>query len=352
MHLLLSFRSVVFHAILTIALLACGGSVLRAQTMTNAGFESGTGGWNTCPLEINPASVYGGVGSNLVAEVDGDNDPNSTADDKLLCQPISGFTVGAVYMLGFDAARRQGGPTPTTVSVNVHMDNVLLGVVTRTGTWSLLREELQFTATATAHNLRITPNFTVSYGMLFDNFAITLVSGLPVELLRFDARPEGDAVRLEWATASETNSDHFQVERSPDALTWTPIASVPAAGHSLTELNYSVYDTKPLAGASYYRLNQVDRDGTENISDTRAVSRTGGTSALALWPNPATDVAEVWVGDGNTDVQLLNQLGQVMPVPMERTGATLRLQLAALPSGPYLVRMAGGSAAVAHLLKQ
>ena len=56
--------------------------VVFAQTVTNPGFESGTTGW-TCDMEVNAASVYGGTGSDKVAEVDGHTNASSTADDRL-----------------------------------------------------------------------------------------------------------------------------------------------------------------------------------------------------------------------------------------------------------------------------
>ena len=139
----------------------CSDGIVFAQTITNPGFESGTTGW-TCQMEVNAVSVYGGTGSNKVAEVDGDANASSTADDRLLCQTITGFVVGAVYALEFDATRRTSASTPATVSVTLTVSGALSAVITRTGGWNLARERLFFTATSTSHALRITPNFTTS----------------------------------------------------------------------------------------------------------------------------------------------------------------------------------------------
>lgn len=323
-----------------------------AQTMVNAGFEGGTTGWSSCPLEINPANVYGGSGTSNVAEVDGDNDPNSTADDKLLCQTITGFTIGAVYTIAFDAARRQGGPTPTTVSVNVQIDNALNATVTRTGAWNMVRETLMFTATATTHNLRITPNFTVSYGMLFDNFGVTMVSALPVELLYFDAEVDGPGVLLSWATASEHNSASFAVERSTDGTQWSTIATLPAAGNSLIRMDYTVRDQQPLQGLAYYRLDQVDLDGTENRTAAKALYY-GAHGEPLLWPNPAT--TEVHIGPrtaGQVAVEVYNSFGQRLPIAVEQGAGTLRLVVGELPNGTYMVRKQGTGEIIGRFLKQ
>ena len=332
--------------------LACSLSLnAHAQTFVNAGFESGTTGWTGCLVEVNPANVYGGTGSSMVAEVDGDNNAGSTADDMLLCQSVSGFTIGSVYTLDFDAARRQGGPTPTTVSANVQMDNALDVTVSRTGAWNMVREHLTFTATATTHNLRITPNFTVSYGMLFDNFSITLVSMLPVELLHFDARSEGSAVQLNWVTATEHNSAAFAVDRSTDGLVWTTIARLPAAGNSQSALDYSTRDDQPVHGLSYYRLTQVDLDGTQNTTDARSVFFTDAGGPV-LWPNPAVEEVNVrWPTDFHKAVEVYNSMGQWVPVVLEQSGANTRMHVGGLPSGTYMVRGKNTGESIARFLK-
>ena len=342
--------SVLLVRFLATALMGGAAWVVHAQVIVNAYLESGTTGWNGCPLEINPASVYGGVGSNRVAEVDGDLNAGSTTDDMQLCQTISGFTIGSVYMLEFDAARRQGGPTPTTVSVNVQMDDALDATVTRTGTWNLVREYLQFTATATSHYLHITPNFTVSYGMLFDNFSINLVSALPVELLDFQARAEASAVLLTWATASEHNSATFGVERSTDGIQWTPIAQLPAAGSSQGQLDYATHDPQPVQGLAYYRLNQVDLDGTEHLYDATPVYF-ASDHELQLWPNPAAEDLFVQLPAEGTTVSVYNGSGQRMPVPLEQAGAAVHMDVGTLPAGTYIVRD-GSGAAIGRFLKR
>ncbi len=311
-----------------------------AQTIVNPGFQDGTSGWNGCPLEINPANVYGGPDGNLVAEVDGDNDPNSTADDKRLCQTITGFTVGSVYSLQFYAARRQGGPTPVTPSVNVSLDGVIDETVTRSGGWSMELSMFYFTAQSTSHTLHITPNFTVSYGMLFDNFSISLISALPIELVYFTAVPDEEGVMLNWATASERNNSHFVVERSSDNSAWNSVATVLGAGDSRSMIAYAIQDASPLPGLAYYRLKQVDLDGTETMFDVRAVEYVA-SGPIALWPNPAIDHVFL-AADGITaaNVVVVDPLGRGADVPVHRNGALLVLEVASLPKGHYQVLFA------------
>jgi hypothetical protein len=88
-------------------------------------------------------------------------------------------------------------------------------------------------------------------------------SPLPVELTSFSANCEEGDVQLFWQTASEFNASHFSVEKSKDGYNWVGIGQVNAAGNSNSLLNYSYFDRNETSGVNYYRLIQVDIDGTE-----------------------------------------------------------------------------------------
>ncbi len=324
---------------------------VAAQSFVNPGFESGTTGW-TCDMEVNSASVYGGTGSNKVAEVDGHTNPNSTADDRLLCQTLTGFIIGDSYTLEFDATRRAASSTPTTVSVNVHLGSTLDWIVTRTGGWNMVRERITFTATSTSHALRISPKFKTSFGMLFDNFSISRVSTLPVTLVRFDAWPAGDVVELEWATATEQNNAQFIVQRSADTEQWEAVAEVAGAGSSQSMLTYGAVDRNPVQGVSYYRLKQVDLDGTVDLSEARPVLFSQHTTALIAWPNPATDRVHVRLDAPDGEAEVHSIMGQAIHVRSVRNGNVMEFDIAALPKGAYFIRTLGPLVGVSHFIKQ
>lgn len=107
---------------------------------------------------------------------------------------------------------------------------------------------------------------------------------LPVELLSFTAEPEENSVALNWSTASELNNDHFTLERSYNGLDFIPFADVPGNGTTNMKQEYSAMDYSPYGGLSYYRLSQVDFDGTRNHLDVIAVRRPN--SAWSVFPNP------------------------------------------------------------------
>jgi hypothetical protein len=92
---------------------------------------------------------------------------------------------------------------------------------------------------------------------------------LPIELGSFTATVQDDGhVRTEWTTLSERDNDYFLVERSADGASFDAVGRVLGAGNSTSELHYSWVDVAPIqAPISYYRLTQVDLNGTTTRSE-------------------------------------------------------------------------------------
>jgi len=133
---------------------------------------------------------------------------------------------------------------------------------------------------------------------------------LPVQLVQFAATASGPtAVRLTWATASEVNSAYFAVARRADGTAWQALGRVAAAGSSASAHQYTYLDGAAPVGTSYYRLRQVDQDGTAAYSPVQSVTRSG--AGLALYPNPARGGAALLSGAApGAAVWVLDALGR------------------------------------------
>lgn len=105
------------------------------------------------------------------------------------------------------------------------------------------------------------------YIRTFDDWSLTntktfiLGQLLPVTWISFNAKAVNNQVLLNWKTAQEKNTDHFDVERSLDGEHFSTIGTVASAQNSAAESDYSFRDDKPVHGIGYYRLKQVDLDG-------------------------------------------------------------------------------------------
>jgi len=94
---------------------------------------------------------------------------------------------------------------------------------------------------------------------------------LPVTFIGVNLKVEKNKNIITWATASESNNDRFEIERSADGRLWETIAIEKGAGSSSTISSYRIEDLDPPAEA-FYRIRQVDYDGASSLSDmVRAV---------------------------------------------------------------------------------
>lgn len=143
---------------------------------------------------------------------------------------------------------------------------------------------------------------------------------LPVVLTSFTVgrAPGATAADVAWATASEQRSARFVVERatSPQAG-FVAVGTVAAAGSSATPHRYTLRDAAaPTRTTSYYRLRQIDLDGTETLSPVVALAATEATAGFALYPNPAPAGAVTLSFDSpvaeGTTVVIYSPVGQVL----------------------------------------
>ncbi len=163
---------------------------------------------------------------------------------------------------------------------------------------------------------------------------------LAVTLIRFEARNDGNRVRLEWTTASETDHDYFEVQRSADAREWLPVFLKKGAGTSTHTTRYNGKDESPLSGTSYYRLKIVNVEGTADYSDIRSVRR-GTPAAYRIYPNPA-DRSFTLSGKLPGNLILYDLTGREVMRAAVKAEKTI-VPLTHLPAGTYLVVVDGRS---------
>lgn len=162
-------------------------------------------------------------------------------------------------------------------------------------------------------------------------------------------------MRLAWTTASELNNQYFEVQHSLDGRTFQAIGQVAGHGNSVQASTYTYTDATPGAATMhYYRLRQVDTDGSSTFGPVQAVSLSAGSSAvqLSVAPNPTTP-AELRVqlqygGTAPTAAVLTvhSLLGaQVLTQPVTlQPGANVFTPNTMLPAGAYWVSVSGGAA--------
>jgi uncharacterized repeat protein (TIGR01451 family) len=184
---------------------------------------------------------------------------------------------------------------------------------------------------------------------------------LPVELVAFTAKAVKNLdAALAWTTASEKSNDHFDVERSLNGTDYAKIGEVKGQGSKSSATAYALTDAgigAKAAGLVYYRLRQVDTDGTATYSPVRSVSFTKAqTPALVLYPNPAAASTQMDLSQlpaGSYEVSVLDATGRVVLRAVREAGLSQALNLNTIASGTYTVRVQGqGLSLTKRLLKE
>ena len=109
---------------------------------------------------------------------------------------------------------------------------------------------------------------------------------LPIELVNFDGHILQIGNQLDWSTQSEKNSKYFILESSASGTNFSPIATINAAGNSSSEISYDYLDRNPIALTTYYRLKEIDIEGSYSYSNIVALTRSAG-GILSVSPVPA-----------------------------------------------------------------
>lgn len=134
---------------------------------------------------------------------------------------------------------------------------------------------------------------------------------LPVELLDFTATKLHHEILLEWSTATEVNNAYFEVERSADGLRFESMDVVKGEGNSISLKEYTYIDSSPLLGKNYYRLKQVDFDGSAEYSEFVAVNNLNRVR-LNLYPNPTSKNLNLDIPLENYQWQIISTNGAIM----------------------------------------
>lgn len=169
------------------------------------------------------------------------------------------------------------------------------------------------------------------------------LGALPVELVLFTASPlnRSDAL-LEWQTATELNSGHYEVERSRDAFHWEKLGDVAAAGIRNEISGYDFIDRNAFSANTpddlvHYRLRMVDLDGSFVYSPIRSVrSGEGRDHALKVYPNPVAEVLFVEMsGREGYTLEIMGVDGKVLRTVENRPF----LNVHSMATGVYILRV-------------
>ena len=163
---------------------------------------------------------------------------------------------------------------------------------------------------------------------------------LPVELINFKAIASGKQAILNWQTATETNNDHFDIERSANGSGWQKIGTLNGYGNNSQLQTYSFTDYHPYDKLNYYRLKQVNSDGSFGYSLVRRINFESTVGITRVYPNPVKD--QLYIAsdrnDINYDVTITNISGQEV-LRKNKASNESTITVTHLPAGVYIVKL-------------
>lgn len=175
----------------------------------------------------------------------------------------------------------------------------------------------------------------------------TQVAPLPVALENYDAYlKSNNTVLLTWTTASEKNNDHFELSKSTDGTNFELLTTVRpmAQGNSTIGAQYQYTDKNPVAGTNYYKLKQVDVDGTVHEYGVRTIDIRKPGVIIQVYPNPFSgNVFNVEVSNMNEQIgyTITDIMGHtVIKGSVQGQKETVNMQ--DMPSGNYIINFSNG----------
>ncbi len=228
--------------------------------------------------------------------------PATTANIPPLA-PTNLRATGSQSAITFSWDRATDGTTPqSSISYNLYVSNdqgqVFLFPNADTATGRMLVQHLGNVQLNNRWVLKNLPAGNYCWGVQavdnsFDGsafakscFSVNADGTLPVVLSSFTAKADGNRAKIEWVTASEQNSDRFEVKRSVDGRNFTLLQSVKAKGTTSEPSKYVIYDNKPANGTNYYSLTYFDKDGKVTSYGIVTVAFKNGNVIIKTYPNP------------------------------------------------------------------
>jgi hypothetical protein len=201
--------------------------------------------------------------------------------------------------------------------------------------------------TTTNGSVRATVSNSSNCGTQVRFFNIITNGALPVELLSFDGTCNDNLITLNWRTATEHNTSHFDVLKSRDGENWSKLTTLNSAGNSTQELSYSTEDENAIDGNNYYKLMQYDIDGvSDEYGPINVICNGNSKGYFSTFPNPSSESFQVVLNNknmiGNGKIEIQDSKGSiVLEKEIEIKGGInlYNLDMLNIVSGVYYIKV-------------
>ncbi|MCU0375421.1 MAG: T9SS type A sorting domain-containing protein [Chitinophagaceae bacterium] len=342
---------------------------------TNAGKIFRLSDPRNCPTGTLPEQINAGAGMPAGATVIGLAVNPRNADTVVAV--FSNYSVTSIWFCGNALS---GSPTWTAIEGNLQTPSIRSATIvvagaqveyyvgTSTGLYSTialngnsttwLKEGADVIGNAVVSDIAYRPTDNRLLIATHGNGLFTTDVVLPVRLGSFAGKIVQDKAELFWHTYQEVNNKGFDVERSDDGLRFRSVGFVPATTQVSARNNYRFTDPGKLQAVQYYRLKQVDKDGSFEYSTIIKLSKLKAAGSLKSVVNPlAGNLIYTWdeLPAEGYEIRLIDAGGRLVYQQKMAAGSatTQQLNIAHLPNGSYRVQWMGkGLAETRQVIKR
>lgn len=234
--------------------------------------------------------------------------------------------------------------TVDTVARKITLANLPMGSVATVQISSIARIPGNYTITgdtlAATYELGIEIDHVPSNSSSIALFSV-LGASFPVEMSGFEATRTDEGILLAWETASELNSNYFEVQRSLDGRDFKALGTLPAAGTSNQQLEYQFLDTEIPPSPSYYYRIVTHFFGEAPANSKVIVVRGEPAPVVKVFPNPASDWLNIQLPadwDGTSDWVIYDGSGKIVRFG-KIDASSSSMDVSSLPPGNYILRI-------------
>jgi hypothetical protein len=178
-------------------------------------------------------------------------------------------------------------------------------------------------------------------------FTVPVANPLAVELVQFDVKAQNSNALLTWRTASEKNSEYFAVERSFDATRFAEVSTVRSQGSAASYQFVDKGVANLFSGTVYYRLREMDSDGTANYSPVQTVLFGASGPEIQIYPNPAVNELRIKLLSAGAHIIVYSATGQ-QALETNAKAIESSIDISSLPAGTYSIQIQPNKGPQAH----
>jgi hypothetical protein len=185
-----------------------------------------------------------------------------------------------------------------------------------------------------------------------NNVQVTVTAALvTAKMQQLSAFKNGTTVNLKWAATSSQTISYFEVWRSADGNNFNEfIGTVAAKNNGNSTVDYELNDNSPHATWNYYRVKQVNADGTPALGNIAGINMQQENVNLSVYPNPlktaSLTLAYTAAGIETVDVRVLNSTGSLVyqsVFPAQNGANKYSIPAGSLAKGVYVVQLVSSS---------